>query len=173
MGASAEWYRARYQRNKEVVKARTKAYRRRMSSVRWIDELVSTARSRSKKNPDKYGVCDLDDAWTAEARATTACALTGLALVVGAGRINGEAHPLAPSLDRIDPLKGYTKSNVRIVATWVNKARGRMSDELFVALLVQAAQNVRTGLVETGPTAEQMEPEALPASSFSIVRARY
>lgn len=173
MGASAEWYRERYKRNREVVKTRVKAYRRRMAGTRWINELVGTARHRSKKNPTKYGVCDLDDAWMDTMRAVTECTLTGVPLVVGTGRASGEAHPLAPSLDRIDPTKGYTKANVRIVATWVNKARGRMPDHQFFALLAEAARNIGGTSGEASPVTEQVEPASLPATCVPSLRTRH
>ena len=44
-------------------------------------------------------------------------------------------NPLAPSIDRIDSKKGYTKDNIRIVLWFVNCAVGEGSDEEALPLL--------------------------------------
>jgi hypothetical protein len=44
-------------------------------------------------------------------------------------------HPRAPSLDRIDPRKGYVKGNVRIVSWEMNRKRSNLSmDDLLLLL---------------------------------------
>lgn len=37
--------------------------------------------------------------------------------------------PFAPSIDKINPSKGYTKDNIQIVCWWYNAAKGRYTDE--------------------------------------------
>jgi hypothetical protein len=41
------------------------------------------------------------------------------------------ANPFAPSLDRRDPLKGYTPDNVRVVVCAFNFAKGEWPVEIF------------------------------------------
>jgi hypothetical protein len=43
--------------------------------------------------------------------------------------------PLYPSLDRIDPRKGYTPANTRIVSLFVNVAKNRWSSGQFNAII--------------------------------------
>lgn len=43
-------------------------------------------------------------------------------------------HPFAPSLDRIQPSKGYTKENVRLVCFAVNRARSDWGDEVLLKI---------------------------------------
>jgi hypothetical protein len=45
--------------------------------------------------------------------------------------------PFSPSLDKIDPKKGYTKDNVRLVITAINLALNNFGEEL-VAKVAQA-----------------------------------
>ncbi|TNE30712.1 MAG: hypothetical protein EP349_04905 [Alphaproteobacteria bacterium] len=40
----------------------------------------------------------------------------------------GQSNPWSPSLDRIDPNKGYTKKNVQVVALIYNRAKGADSE---------------------------------------------
>jgi hypothetical protein len=40
----------------------------------------------------------------------------------------GQSNPWSPSLDRIDPNKGYTKDNVQVVALIYNRAKGADSE---------------------------------------------
>lgn len=43
-------------------------------------------------------------------------------------------HPYAPSLDRIDPKKGYVESNVRMILFVVNRARSDFGDEVLLTV---------------------------------------
>jgi hypothetical protein len=62
---------------------------------------------------------------------TFRCALTGVPFhvetVVGYG--SGNAHPMIPSLDRIDPKEGYIEGNVRWVLWILNRAKGPWTDD--------------------------------------------
>ena len=43
-------------------------------------------------------------------------------------------NPFSPSLDRIDPTKGYTVNNVRLVCSAYNVARGQWGDEVLLTI---------------------------------------
>jgi hypothetical protein len=58
------------------------------------------------------------------------CALTGLEFDY-ARDINFVRRPFAPSIDRIDNKKGYTKDNVRFVCVAVNIAVNEFGDAIF------------------------------------------
>lgn len=71
------------------------------------------------------------------------CALTGLDMDVAAS----PRHPLLPSLDRIDPNKGYTLSNVRFVCYFANLLKRDFRDTDVHALL----GSIRAHAPEQGP----------------------
>ena len=50
-------------------------------------------------------------------------------------------HPLSPSLDRIDPTRGYVRDNVRLVAWGANSARNNLSDAQF-AVMIEATHRI-------------------------------
>lgn len=64
---------------------------------------------------------DLDFQWVAHRieRQDFRCALSGIAFFCDRSRI-GTRNPYAPSLDRIDCAKGYTRDNVRVVLYALN-----------------------------------------------------
>jgi hypothetical protein len=66
----------------------------------------------------------------AEKTYTGVCALTGLPFINSAQAIAGKSggRPYSPSIDRINPLKGYTQDNCRFVLFAVNSFKGTMSD---------------------------------------------
>lgn len=61
------------------------------------------------------------------------CARTGVEM----GRIGDKW--LSPSIDRINPQKGYTEDNVHWVCWRYNDAKKAMSDDAFVALCLAVA----------------------------------
>jgi hypothetical protein len=78
---------------------------------------------------------DLRAVWQ---RCNGCCQLTGLAFLetkVGTGRAR---RPYAPSLDRIDPERPYTRENCRLVLQAVNFALNAWGDEVF-ALVTEAS----------------------------------
>lgn len=52
-------------------------------------------------------------------------------------------NPYAPSLDRIDSHKGYTKDNVRVVLTAVNEALGEHTDEEILPILEAMVKGIK------------------------------
>ena len=76
---------------------------------------------------------DLDVLWAAQQQPI--CAVTGVQLTLTPG-------PLFPNIDRIDPTKGYVKSNVRVVAHWFNQAKRDWSDAQIQDLIVAAGKHL-------------------------------
>lgn len=76
--------------------------------------------SGAKKRSIQLGLeFDLDLEWIAERIERGFCEVTGLPFDLITGRSS-----FAPSLDRINPSKGYTKDNVKVVAWAYNAAKG-------------------------------------------------
>jgi hypothetical protein len=84
---------------------------------RWARILLGRARRRTPDQP--LTDADLVMIWE---RSEGRCAVSGLefsSTAVGAGRAR---HPFMPSLDQIEPSKGYTANNVRLVCVAANFA---------------------------------------------------
>lgn len=100
---------------------------------RWARILLSRARSRTPEDPLADG--DLVMIWE---RCEGRCAVSGLEFsnaAVGMGRAR---HPFMPSLDQIEPGKGYTAENVRFVCVAANFAMNAWG----LDTLIQVAQGV-------------------------------
>lgn len=68
------------------------------------------------------GDCTLSLDWVSERIAKGFCEITGMPF-----DLNGSGSPpncLTPSLDRVDPSKGYHEDNVKVVAWIYNRAKG-------------------------------------------------
>jgi len=76
---------------------------------------------------------DLDYNWLKPLIRSGICQLSGVKLhLVTRGNTGLKPryiHPMSPSIDRIDPKKGYIKSNCRIIAWCVNAFKQQMTDD--------------------------------------------
>ena len=101
------------------------ALRKRRAENPWYQSLYGSGQ-RAKDNELEH---DLTAEW-AIATYTGVCSLTGIPFIIAAKSIAGRsgARPYSPSIDRINPLKGYTQDNCRWVLTAVNSFKGEMSD---------------------------------------------
>lgn len=71
---------------------------------------------------------DLDWDW-AKANWTGYCAVTNIPFTKPSERNGREKRSFFPSIDRIDPKKGYTKDNCRFVLWAVNALKNDGTDE--------------------------------------------
>lgn len=91
----------------------------------WLPMLTSCIhRSRKKNIP-----CDLDRAWC-ERNWTGRCALTGIEFALNSPKRDN----FAPSIDKIDPAKGYIQSNCRFILWAINCFKHVGSDDEMYAL---------------------------------------
>lgn len=79
---------------------------------------------------------ELSPEWILEKLSKGVCEVTGLPFTYGLQARN----PWSPSLDRIDPSKGYTLENTRVVLWIYNAAKNVFSDE-DVLLMCQSVVN--------------------------------
>ena len=107
------------------------ALRKRRAENPWYAQLLA-AGDRSRNSNLEY---DLTAEW-ARATYTGVCVLTGLPFHVSyleeAGKSGG--RPYSPSIDRINPLKGYTQDNCRWVLFAVNSFKGTMTDQEMLTI---------------------------------------
>lgn len=117
---------------------------------RWIDQsprerwLRSRQKARgraivmknaAKQRASKLGLdFDLTREWIEEKLEVGECEMTGLPFnLTLSGRMD---NPYAPSLDRIDPERGYTQSNVRVCLWMYNAAKGMWQEEDVLAMAI-------------------------------------
>lgn len=127
-------YRKRY---KEKNAERLKAYyqSRREHQLSKHAEYYATVRGRAvrlfnsaKKSPDG---CSLTLDHIMRGIETGHCPVTGIPFDLRPNeksRSGRQTNPFAPSLDRLDPRKGYTNENTRVVIWHYNAMKGELSD---------------------------------------------
>lgn len=93
-----------------------------------IQYLIKSARRRAKKKNIEF---DIDIEWLTSQfeNQNNRCALTNIEFYIPTER--NIKNPFSPSLDRIDPTKGYVKNNVRVVCYIVNCALHNFGEEVF------------------------------------------
>lgn len=98
--------------------------------------LVASARTRARRTGREFAL-DWRDIYF-DIRAGR-CRVSGIPFAyewLGEG-----SNPFAPSIDRIDSSRGYTRDNVRVVVWAVNRALGEWRDEVL--------RRVALGLLKT------------------------
>jgi hypothetical protein len=135
--------RARYSANPEYYRARSAAYyrenreeqlelgRARFQRTRRETPWEIVVRNAAERSRKKGYAFNLTAEW-AQSRWTGCCEITGVEFVFGKGP---GPRIFSPTLDRIDPVKGYVQDNCRIVIQGVNglKADGTDSDMVMIA----------------------------------------
>ena len=106
---------------------------------------VALVKARSKLKGLDF---DLDVEWVLP-KLKAGCEITGLPFkhikyVPGHGRRGPK--PLSPSVDRIDPTKGYTKENCRVVLFCVNTFLQTMTDKQALEIAEKMVYGLMDGL---------------------------
>lgn len=135
----------------------TPEYRKEYRAKNWT-KVSLYAHDYKLKNPEKYLF------WTAKTRARKRdleftiqfedivipkfCPVLGIELVFDPGRLGHEGRngggapsPNAPSVDRIDPTKGYIPGNVRVISWRANSLKKDASRQELIALAADAIRN--------------------------------
>lgn len=116
-------------KDKEVKRNRQKYYSDNIEHV--VSGMLTRAKTRSKQYSLSF---DLDKTFLNELfmKQQNKCALTKIDFIYEAENVSvTHKRPFAPSLDRINSQKGYTKDNVRIVCIIVNFALCEFGDDAF------------------------------------------
>lgn len=85
----------------------------------YLKKKLRDAKSRAKKHGFEF---DIDLKFLEELVSSKCCMVTGIPYNLGS-RGGSKTYPFMPSIDRIDPSKGYTKDNCRLVCNIVNTAK--------------------------------------------------
>ncbi len=89
--------------------------------------LIRSARNRAKRKGFKF---NLNVDWVERKIVEGVCQITGVEFDLKPSK--GTQHNyFAPSIDKIDPKKGYVMSNCQVVLWGVNSAKGEMNMKEF------------------------------------------
>lgn len=93
--------------------------------------LYYIARRRAKSQNRE---CDITILWVAQ-QLIKPCPKTGIIFdLYNQGAHYGTRSPYTPSIDKINPLKGYTKENSQVVCWWYNVSKQQFTDEQVIDL---------------------------------------
>lgn len=99
----------------------------------WLRGSVRSAVQSAKDRTTHHGLpfsVTINDCWQLRARQRNKCVLSGLEFEKSE---TGVARMLSPSLDRIEPSKGYVAGNIRFILHALNAMKGSGTDvELIV-----------------------------------------
>ncbi len=138
-------YKKRYSQRKSYINALSAAYYRRTKAASPWKLSLGSARHRAKKAGIPF---DLTNEW-AEARWTGQCEATGIPFEMGRKNVG----MLSPTLDRLDPQKGYTKGNCWFIIWGLNawKTNGAWREVVMIAHAL-ASRFTEDGLPVAGLT---------------------
>lgn len=104
--------------------------------------MCEAARRRARAAEIRF---DLDPADIASVIEAGRCQATGLPFDLLRAGLRGHTRPFAPTLDRINPKRGYVLSNVRVVAAAYNQARGTWGDDVLILVAANRQKFIRKG----------------------------
>lgn len=116
-----------------IIKERE--YNRKHHAAHPFRYAVKYAKARSKKNGSDFDLTPefLIQLWD---ECGGICPMTGVKML----KKSKLSDPIAKSLDRIDPEKGYTKDNVRLVSYWYNRTRNKWGDAFTLEMCQRVAE---------------------------------
>lgn len=112
-----------------------RASRKREQSVKkYYEDFISTILRYAKARAKEYSLpfnLDKDFIKQLYESQDKRCAITAIDFQFERANEKKKRRPFAPSLDRVDYSRGYTKDNVRLVCSIVNIALSDFGDEAF------------------------------------------
>lgn len=96
--------------------------------------IITTLLNYAKDRAEKFNIpFELDREFIKAKLDKGICEVSGLEFEAKFSDVY-KVHPYTPSLDRIDPDKGYTKDNTRMVCFIVNRAKSDWTDEILFTM---------------------------------------
>lgn len=119
--ANPEQHRERLKKWRKANPEKVKAQRKRTHTT----ILVSGARARAKSKGLEFSITAKDIS------IPKTCPVLGIPIITHIGKFN----PNAPSIDRIDSTKGYTKENIQIISWRANRIKNDATIEELTAVI--------------------------------------
>lgn len=104
---------------------------RRVNPLQRARLIVGAARSRARQKGLDFNI---DAVWFADKIDTGICEATGIKISLDSHPKKGCRNPFAPSIDRIDSSKGYTKDNVQMVCWVYNAAKNDYGADIVLRM---------------------------------------
>ena len=91
--------------------------------LRPAQRLFRTARNRARKAGTSFNLTveDIEEVWPEDGR----CPVLGIPMQQGRGMF----HDGSPTLDQLDPARGYEPDNIAVISYAANRAKGNMRAE--------------------------------------------
>lgn len=99
-----------------------------------LKKLMAMAKNRSKDKNLKFNL-DIEYLLSLWEENQGCCALTGQEFDLSPWGGKSQVSPKAPSIDRVDPKKGYVKGNVRLITYHMNISLSDFGTEEFESLV--------------------------------------
>lgn len=118
----------------------SKAYDRKRYTTpkRRAEVLIRTAKQRADRQKIKF---NLTNKWLEITLLKGTCQVSGLEFDLQASKGKSK-NPFAPSVDKINPKKGYTKNNCQIVLHAINQAKGEMTMKEYIEITKLIAERI-------------------------------
>lgn len=128
-----------------------------------IDQMMAAAKARAKKADVPFDLRSSDIQFPLE------CPALGITMLSGAYIGTGKASDSSPSLDRIEPQKGYVRGNVQVISNLANTMKNKATPQQLRMFCKWGLK--QTAYLEPRAYAEFEKPESvsreLPKSSNS------
>ncbi len=102
--------------------------------------LLSSAKQRARKCNVVY---ELDIEWLYKKLEKGVCEMSKMEFTFDPPKAGFHHNPYAPSLDRHDPKKGYTKKNTKLVLWAYNQAKGQWNQKHFRRIMRAIVRNFK------------------------------
>lgn len=131
--ASSEYKSAYYLKNKEKWKGYAERARFKAATDPWqrAGRLLTWLRTRAAKRQYPF---DLTREWAEKKLAAGVCEVTGIRFDFTKESSSIRFNPFGPSIDRIDPTRGYVEDNCRMVVWIYNMAKAEWDDETVLRM---------------------------------------
>ncbi|MGI9492588.1 MAG: hypothetical protein ACR2QF_09340 [Geminicoccaceae bacterium] len=140
-----------------------------MLSDRWIGELLSSVKNRAKKRGMSCELTpsDIASMWR---QSRGYCTLTGIKLSEALPH-HGRRRPWAPSIDRINSDKSYTRKNCRLICVAANYAMNEWGEKVLFELAEAIAR--QRGWLAVPDYQDGMVPTFKPLKKYRAARQDY
>jgi hypothetical protein len=123
-----EWSRTYYKDNREKILEQHRAVR--LTAKGRAQGIYNSANARARV---KGFPCTITRKFVQDAIEKGFCPRTGIPFDLTPTNGLKQRNPFSPSIDKIDPSKGYTPENTQIVVWCYNTGKGEATDEEFIS----------------------------------------
>ena len=124
-----------YKRTSKTVTLCPKCNCNRVKSLSLETKMRNRAQQRAKKSRIEFNLKKEDII------IPNKCPILGIPLIVHSGSPGGKKN--SPSLDRINPLKGYTKDNIRVISHLANQMKSHANEKEMIIFAKWILNNIK------------------------------